>query len=93
VRQGFGEVFPPLPSELWDRHGGLDPVWIGSKPESAIQPKTRGKQWRRRELNPGPKITHSRLYVRSRHFESRRDSPAGGLFPELVTCLVSPPAR
>ena len=65
MRQGFGEVFPPLPSELWDRHGGLDPVWIGSKPESAIQPKTRGKQWRRRELNANDR-KHARVGKDSR---------------------------
>ena len=44
--------------------------------------------WRRRESNPGPKTTCSRIYVRSRHFASLPVSPAGGLSRDLVTCLI-----
>src|ERR1019366_6330940 len=51
------------------------------------------KWWRRRESNPGPKITCSRIYVRSQQFESLLVAPAGGCSQKLVTCLFSRPSR
>ncbi len=49
--------------------------------------------WRRRESNPGPKTSHSRVYVRIRRIESLRVAPAERLSPSLFTCLLSPRAR
>jgi len=41
-------------------------------------------------LNPGPKTTRSRVYVRIRQFASFPVAPAGGLSRDLFTCLISP---
>ena len=77
VRDGFGEVFPPLPA---------GPLGIAPESPRAIsvsrkKPKTSGSRWRRRELNPGPKMTPPCIYVRVRQFVSPRFAPAGGLSP------------
>ncbi len=47
VREGFGEVFPPLPPSALE-FGILSDL---SQTPATIEPKTRGKQWRRRESN------------------------------------------
>jgi hypothetical protein len=87
VREGFGEVFPPLPPSALD-FGILSDL---SQTPATLEPKTRGKQWRRRE-SKRPKKARDRprnwLSSRSTRYRNRPDSRPFVTSPKLPRPLA-----
>jgi len=65
VRDGFGDVFPPLPACLLDPPGLSDGLSDSGPGEASLEPKTRAKKWRRWESKPA-KMWNSRRITSTR---------------------------